>query len=104
MTLTDSGTVQSSGRKLFALSFALVLFLVGQTAVAGDARDKSVDVYIGDEMAKRRVPGLALAVIRHGRVQRIASYGYASLEFSIPVTSTTLLNIKSATKAFTAAC
>jgi hypothetical protein len=54
-------------------------------------------------MAKRHIPGVALAVIRQGRVERVASYGVASLEFSVPVTPTTLFHVASVTKSFTAA-
>jgi len=52
-------------------------------------------------MTKRRIPGLALAVIRRGRIEKITSYGYANAEFSVPVTSSTLFQVASITKEFT---
>jgi CubicO group peptidase (beta-lactamase class C family) len=70
--------------------------------VLGHELDSSVDAYVRDLMAKRHVPGLALAVIRRGRVERVASYGLASLEFSLPVTPTTIFHVASVTKSFTA--
>jgi CubicO group peptidase (beta-lactamase class C family) len=53
-------------------------------------------------MIKRHIPGLALTVIRHGRVTKMSSYGQASLEFSVPVTSKTIFNVASVTKTVTA--
>ena len=64
--------------------------------------DRSVDAYVRDVMAKRHIPGLALSVIRRGQVERVASYGQASLEFSVPVSAGTLFSVASVTKTFTA--
>jgi CubicO group peptidase (beta-lactamase class C family) len=88
-------------RRPIALSFILA-FLIGSTAVATQTLDQSVDAYVRDEMTKRQIPGLALAVVRHGRIQKIASYGYADVDFSVPVKSTTLFSIASVTKTVTA--
>jgi CubicO group peptidase (beta-lactamase class C family) len=60
----------------------------------------AVDSYIRDEMAKRQIPGLAVAVIRQDRIQKLAAYGTASLEFSVPVTTNTLFSVASVSKAF----
>jgi len=62
----------------------------------------SIDAYVRDVMTKRHIPGLALAVIQHGRIDKVASFGQASLEFSVPVTPTTLFHVASVTKSFTA--
>lgn len=83
-------------------SLALALVLAGQVAVAGDAIDRSVDAYVREEMAQRRIPGLALAVLRHGHVQKVSAYGYANPDSKTPVTATTLFNIASMTKEVTA--
>lgn len=80
----------------------LPLVLLGAPAGLGSTLDSSVDAYIRDAMTQRHIPGLALAVIRQGRVQRVTAYGQASLEFAVPVTSTTLFNVASVTKSFTA--
>jgi len=71
------------------------------STVAGKALERSVDAYVRDEMTKRRIPGLALAVIRRGRIEKVTSYGYANAEFSVPVTSGTLFQVASITKEFT---
>ena len=101
MVLSNTGMGLSAYRR-FAFSLAFAVLLAGQNAVAGQALDRSVDAYVRSEMGKRRIPGLALAVIQHGRVEKTSSYGLADLAFDIPVTPTTLFNVKSETKAFTA--
>ena len=83
------------------LLLTLTLLLTGPT-VLGKTLNSSVDAYVHDVMIKRHIPGLALAVIRQGRVTKMSSYGQASLEFSVPVTSTTIFNVASVTKTVTA--
>src|SRR5579859_827780 len=93
--------VGALARTFAALVLVLSAGAVGQAAVAKQALDRSVDAYVRDEMTKRRIPGLALAVIRHGRLEKITPYGYANVEFSVPVTSATLFQVASITKEFT---
>jgi CubicO group peptidase (beta-lactamase class C family) len=63
----------------------------------------SVDEYIRGEMKKRRIPGLALVVIRDGEVVKMEGYGMATLEHDVPVTPDTVFELASVTKQFTAA-
>ncbi|MGH9643592.1 MAG: serine hydrolase domain-containing protein, partial [Terriglobales bacterium] len=72
-----------------------------QTAF-GNALDSSVDAYVREVMVKRHIPGLALAVIRQDKIERVAAFGQASVEFGVPVTPTTLFRVASVTKSFTA--
>jgi CubicO group peptidase (beta-lactamase class C family) len=103
---TDPGSAlmtTNTSRSLWRCgTIATLIFLLGGQHVLADAIDSSVDAYVRDVMAKRHIPGMALAVIRQGRVERVASYGVASLEFSVPVTPTTLFHVASVTKSFTA--
>jgi CubicO group peptidase (beta-lactamase class C family) len=92
-------------RTNLSLRVALLLmpiFILATRAAVANPLDSSIDAYVRDVMAQRHIPGLALAVIRQGRVERVASYGQASLEFSVPVTPTTLFHVASVTKSFTA--
>ena len=70
---------------------------------AQPARGDSVDDYIGAEIARRKIPGLALAVIQRGQVVKLAGYGLASVELDAPVTPDTVFELASVTKQFTAA-
>jgi CubicO group peptidase (beta-lactamase class C family) len=83
-----------SARAVFAL---LCLLSVGP-ARGGDA----VDELVSAEMKKRQIPGLALAVVRDGKVVKTAAYGLANVELSVPVTDQTVFQIQSVTKCFTA--
>ena len=60
------------------------------------------DEYIQDEMKKRRIPGLALAVIKNGEIVKMNGYGVANLEHDVPVTPDTVFALASVTKQFTA--
>jgi D-alanyl-D-alanine carboxypeptidase len=54
-------------------------------------------------MAARRIPGLALAVVRDGKVVKLQGYGVANLEHDVPATPDTVFELASVTKQFTAA-
>ena len=69
------------------------------TARVSPSRDV-VDSLIRAEMARRRIPGLQLAVVQHGRIVKSANYGLANVQDSVPVTSRTTFTINSITKAF----
>lgn len=61
-----------------------------------------VDRYIFEEMQKRGIPGLALAVVQDGVVVKNRGYGLAQVENQVPVTPETRFNIASVDKQFTA--
>jgi len=75
---------------------ALCLILVST------ARADQVDDYIRNAMQKRRIPGLALAVVKEGKVIKAQGYGVANLETETPVTPETVFELASITKTFTA--
>lgn len=52
-------------------------------------------------MKEQRIPGLQIAVIKDDQIVLSESYGLANVENHVPVTSTTLFPINSATKTFT---
>jgi D-alanyl-D-alanine carboxypeptidase len=68
------------------------------TALAADGLDDS----IAAKLARRRVPGLALAVLRDGQPPLLRAYGLASVELAVPVTVDTVFDLGSVTKPFTA--
>lgn len=61
----------------------------------------SIDVFIKNEMHKRKIPGLQLAIIRNGKILKTGNYGLANVQDSIPVGNKTVFTINSITKAFT---
>lgn len=60
-----------------------------------------VDSLMTSEMARRLIPGAAVVVVRNGVVVRSSTYGLASLELGVPVTSRTLFQVASVTKNMT---
>lgn len=60
-----------------------------------------VDRYLGAQMRKLRIPGMALAVVREGHIVLARDYGTASVEFAQPVRTDTVFAVNSITKAFT---
>ncbi|WP_343617202.1 serine hydrolase [Novosphingobium sp.] len=61
----------------------------------------AVDHYLGAQMSRLRIPGLAVAVVKEGRIVLARSYGIGSVEFGLPVRDDTVFAINSITKAFT---
>lgn len=62
----------------------------------------AIDDFIRTTMAARSIPGLALAVVRDGKIVREVGYGLASLELGVAVTPASVFPIASVTKLFTA--
>jgi CubicO group peptidase (beta-lactamase class C family) len=61
-----------------------------------------VDVYIQGEMQKRQIPGLALLVIRDGKITKSQGYGFSNVELQVPVKPETIFQSGSMGKQFTA--
>ena len=81
----------------------VTLALLGFSGAAlSQSSAESVDEYVRTQMAERRIPGMAVAVIRKGRVEKIGAYGKASIEFDLPVTTSTPFSVASISKSFTA--
>jgi D-alanyl-D-alanine carboxypeptidase len=66
------------------------------------ARADIIDDYLARQMRQLRLPGLALAVVRDGKVETIRTYGEANLELDVLVTRDTVFELGSLTKQFTA--
>jgi len=85
----------------------LLLFLPFSLTAAGGGREaqdklKGIDGSIASSMAGWHVPGMALAVVKDGRVVLVRGYGFRNVENKLPVTGKTVFPIASATKSFTA--
>ena len=76
---------------LFVLFFSHSIF----------AQADSIDLFIQQEMQKRKIPGLQLAIVQNGKIIKTGNYGMANVQDSIPVSDKTVFNINSITKAFT---
>ncbi|HEY5800943.1 MAG TPA: serine hydrolase domain-containing protein, partial [Burkholderiaceae bacterium] len=77
-----------------ALSAAV---LAWPAAVRADA----IDDYVQAQMALNHIPGLAVAVVRDGKIEKLRGYGYANLEWQQPVTPDSAFQLASSTKPLT---
>lgn len=77
------------------------MLLLGWAQVAWSAPDKE-DAFLRAEMARSHIPGAAVAVVRDGKVIKLAAYGTANLEWKAPASTRTAFQIASGTKMFTA--
>lgn len=89
------------------LFFALLASAVLPAAAAEGPTDEELAAhlreYVPTILDTWKVPGLALAVIRDGKVVLTEGYGYRDLDKKIPVDKETLFAIGSSSKAFTTA-
>ena len=76
---------------------------VPQAAAQSRAPLASVERYLRAELARQRIPGLSVAVLRGDRLLLARGYGYASLEHRVPATDSTIYQSGSVGKQFTAA-
>ncbi len=67
-----------------------------------DAIIDQVNNYIRQEMLRRHIPGLSLAVVQQGQPVLLAGYGQSNLEWEIGAAPDTVYEIASVTKLFTA--
>jgi CubicO group peptidase (beta-lactamase class C family) len=75
-------------------------------ATAGIARadlSDRIDSLVRDEMARQRIPGVALAVVQRGKVIKAQGYGHSNVEHGVAVTAETIFQSGSLGKQFTAA-
>lgn len=70
---------------------------------AGTVRADALDDAIERMMQSRQVPGLALVVVKDGKIVREQGYGLANVELGVPVTPDTVFQVASTGKTFTAA-
>src|SRR4051812_41809509 len=72
-------------------------------AVTFSARADEVDDYVHKALARSRVPGMSIAVIKDGKVIKAKGYGLADVELNAPATENTVYQWASVTKQFTSA-
>ena len=90
-------------RAVWCLSLAACLCLPGALRAAGPPRGplEGLDGYVEEVMREWHVPGLALGVVRDGKVLLARGYGLRDVEKKLPVTPRTLFAIGSISKSFT---
>src|ERR1700749_4261832 len=90
-------------RSYVCLLIAIALLLTVLPALAQNAPPADLDAYVARAMQTYEVPGIAVAIVKDGKVVLQKGYGVRKLGDSAPVDANTLFGIGSNTKAFTAA-
>ena len=89
---------------MYATVLALILLAAAPSAEAifGPDSQQRVDALVQSTMAHQHLPGLSLAIARHGHVLYARGYGYRDLSKRAHADATTVYNIASNSKQFTA--
>jgi CubicO group peptidase (beta-lactamase class C family) len=90
-------------RSYACLLIAIAFLLSVLPALAQNAPPADLDAYIVRTMQTYEVPGIAVAIVKDGKVVLQKGYGVRKLGEPAPVDANTLFGIGSNTKAFTAA-
>jgi D-alanyl-D-alanine carboxypeptidase len=97
----------------FTAALLAALALIGPHRAAGESPKPTVptafdvakiDAFVAAQAKTSGWPGLAVAVMRDGKVELTKGYGFGSLERRTPVTPETRFAIASVTKQFTSVC
>ena len=79
-----------------------LLFLAIIISSAAGLQADSVDTYVERQLKAQNVPGLSLAVVRGGKVEKAKGYGLADVELNALATENTVYQWASVSKQFTA--
>jgi len=85
------------------MNLAAALLASTLAAPSPAARGDAVDRFLRDQLARAHVPGAAVAVIRAGKVEKLAVYGVADLAHGTKLTPSSAFQIASVTKLLTGA-
>lgn len=84
-------------KSLFFLVTLIHLFSL-TNITAQNLRNNEIETYIKEVQKQYNIPGLALAVIKDGKLIHRMNYGLANIEMGVPVTDKTLFPLFSTTK------
>jgi CubicO group peptidase (beta-lactamase class C family) len=117
LTKKEMRNKEMKSRNLFIRKIIVViLFMVGFTAAdilgqqnmtsktqpSDDESAKKVDAFLA-QWDKNDMPGCAVGVVKDGKLVYKRGFGMANLDYDVPNTTSTLFNLASASKPFTAA-
>jgi len=83
--------------------YSLVSFASAQSAKPSSAPPADLDAYVASSMKTFEVPGMAVAIVKDGKIVVAKGFGVRKLGDPTPVDEFTMFGIGSNTKAFTAA-
>ncbi len=88
-------------KQLLLISAVVSLLFTPITITGQPVTSKQIDIVVERSMKTFNVPGIAVAVVKDGKVIHSKGYGVRSIEDKMPVDALTLFGIASNSKAFT---
>ncbi len=85
------------------LNTCIIFFLFSTTYAQQSSESDDVDSIVMRHMTANHIPGLALAIIKHGKIEKRGFYGISDKESNTIVEGNTVFEIASMTKQFTSA-
>ena len=79
-----------------------LILLVSTACLAQESYEKKIDEYLRKEMQAQQIPGVALAVVKDGKIVLARGFGLANIEHQVPVKPETIFQSGSTGKQFTA--
>jgi CubicO group peptidase (beta-lactamase class C family) len=94
--------VQTSRSILAGSLFTALVLAAAAHAVPDEPTTATVDEFVNSELRAQHIPGVALAVVRNGKIVKAAGYGMANVELSVPTKPESIFQTGSVGKQFTA--
>ncbi len=88
-------------RKIFSAAFVFILLFSPSINAQPAFLKDSLDTYIARILEQWNIPGMAICVVKDGKVEVMKGYGVRDVATKAPVTDETLFMIASNSKAFT---
>ena len=98
----SDGPVQTSRWILAGSLFTALVFAVAAHAILEEPTSTTVDEFVNSELRAQHIPGVAVAVVRDGKIIKAAGYGMANVELGVPTKPESIFQTGSVGKQFTA--
>jgi len=91
--------------KIYMIIIVMIVafYSLSPTIVNADANEKiqKIDQFVQEQKAFSKIPGISLVIVEKGKTVYEKGFGYADVQSKTPVTSNTLFELGSTSKAFT---
>ena len=91
-----------------SLLFECQVFMSGEqfrpsnrTLGLSGSQTQAIENYIGIQMENGKIPGMAVVIVKGDTIEYVKGFGYANIKSKQPVTTRTLFELGSTSKAFT---
>ncbi|WP_241774463.1 MULTISPECIES: serine hydrolase domain-containing protein [Lysinibacillus] len=88
---------------MFMIAMIVAFYSLAPTIVKADSDEKiqKIEQFVEEQRAISKIPGISLVIVEKGKTVYEKGFGYADVKSKTPVTSNTLFELGSTSKAFT---